>query len=140
MVQGNSKKIKLSKRNRKFAELAHRVAVQSDYPQFKHGAVLVKGSSVINTAYNKGGYNSFGACFRDPQKFGTATLHAELGSVLNVDRTLTEGATVFVVRVNRQGEFRLSRPCEMCAAAMKFCGVKRVIYSTNEGDFRQERL
>lgn len=122
----------LSKKTKKYADLAKRIADQSVYPDFKHGAVLVKGSVVINASCNKSGFNSFGARFRK-KEYGTATLHAELGAILNVERSKTEGATIYVVRVNKRGEKRLSKPCHMCEAAMEHCGVKRVVYSTNGG-------
>jgi len=121
-----------SKKTQKYLDLAARIAEQSSYPHFKHGAVLVKGASVINVSHNKQGFNSFGAKFRK-KKQGRATLHAELGSVLNVEKKNTEGSTVYVVRVNRQGSTRLSKPCHMCESAMKHCGVRRVIYSTDDG-------
>ena len=121
-----------SKKTQKHIDLAERMAQQSTYPQFKHGAVLVKGSAVINVSCNKNGFNSFGARFRKKEQ-GKATLHAELGAILNVERSKTESATVYVIRVNRMGEQRLSKPCHMCEAAMKHCGVKKVVYSTNGG-------
>ena len=80
----------------------------------------------------KDGFNSFGARFRK-KDYGRATLHAELGAILNVERSNTEGATIYVVRVNKKGEQRLSKPCHMCESAMRYCGIKRVIYSTNGG-------
>lgn len=122
----------LTKKTKKYVDLARRMADQSTYPNFKHGAVLVKGSAVINASCNKNGFNSFGARFRK-KEYGTATLHAELGAILNVERSKTEGATIYVVRINRRGEERLSKPCHMCRSAMEHCGIKRVVYSTNGG-------
>jgi len=124
--------LNLSKKTKKYVDLAKRMADQSVYPSFKHGAVLVKGSAVINASCNKNGFNSFGARFRK-KEYGTATLHAELGAILNVERSKTEGATIYVVRINRRGEERLSKPCHMCRSAMEHCGIKRVVYSTNGG-------
>jgi len=124
--------LNLTKKTKKYVDLARRMADQSTYPNFKHGAVLVKGSAVINASCNKNGFNSFGARFRK-KEYGTATLHAELGAILNVERSKTEGATIYVVRINRRGEERLSKPCHMCRSAMEHCGIKRVVYSTNGG-------
>tara|TARA_B110001454_G_C12363754_1_gene285388 strand:+ start:135 stop:530 length:396 start_codon:yes stop_codon:yes gene_type:complete len=121
-----------SKKTQKYLDLAVRIAEQSNYPQFKHGAVLVKGSSVINVSPNKNGFNRFGAKFRK-KKWGQATLHAELGSVLNIEKKNTEGSIVYVVRVNKKGSTRLSKPCPMCESVMKYCGVKKVVYSTDAG-------
>ena len=121
-----------SKTTKKHIELAERVANQSIYSSFKHGAVLTKSGAVINASCNKNGFNSFGARFRK-KEYGRATLHAELGAILNVERSKTEGSTVYVVRVNKKGEKRLSKPCHMCQSALQYCGIKKVIYSTNEG-------
>ena len=108
-------------------ELAKRMAAQSVYPSYQHGAVLVKGSSVRNTSFNKGSFCSFGNRFR--KEPGHATLHAELGAILGLDRSITEGATIFVARVGKEGDFKMSKPCSMCHAAMKHVGVKRVVYT-----------
>ncbi len=108
-------------------ELAKRMAAQSVYPAYQHGAVLVEGSSVRNTSFNKGSFCSFGKRFR--KEPGHATLHAELGAILGLDRSITEGATVFVARVGKEGDFKMSKPCSMCHAAMKHVGIKRVVYT-----------
>ena len=121
-------------------ELAKCLAEQSDYGKFKHGAVLVQGGSVLNCSYNKDSYNSFGSRFRSINE-GQATLHAELGCVLGIPRPKTTGATVYVARVNRFGEERISKPCNMCQNVLKHVGVKRVVYTTdNEGKHEVMKL
>lgn len=117
---------------KRFIELARKIAEQSQYHQFKHGAVLVRGANIINTSCNKNGYNSFGKRFRK-RDWGTATLHAEIGTILNIDRKNTIGTTMYCVRINRQGETRLSKPCHMCESVLRHCGIKKIIYSTDSG-------
>ena len=112
-------------------EYAARIAQQSDFPDYRHGAILVKGSSILNTSTNKSNYCSFGHRFRR-KAAGHATLHAELGAILGMDRTVTEGATIYVARVGKTGAFKLSKPCSMCHAAMKHVGIKRVVYTIND--------
>jgi deoxycytidylate deaminase len=114
----------------RYMSLAARVATQSDFPDYRHGAVLVKGGSVINTACNKDNFCSFGHRFRTEQD-GHATLHAELGAILGLDRSITEGATIYVARIGKAGRFKLSKPCPMCHAAMGYVGIKRVVFSYN---------
>jgi len=113
---------------RRYMELARRVAFQSCFPDYRHGAVLARGGSVINTSHNKGKFCSFGHRFRK-KEFGKATVHAELGVILGLERSITEGATVYVARVGRSGDFRMSKPCHMCHGALKHVGVKRVVYT-----------
>lgn len=128
----------LSKKERKYIELAKRVSYQSDYAH-RHGAVLVKGASIVNVSCNKNKFSSFATRFTKKEK-EFVTVHAELGSVLNVERKNTEGAIVYVVRVNNQDEFRLSKPCPMCEEAMRWVGIKKVVYSTSEDTFEEMRL
>jgi len=110
--------------------LAKQVAYQSTFPDYRHGAVLVKGS-VRNVSFNKDNYCAFGSRFQR-EHGGRTTLHAELGAILGMDRSITEGATVYVARVGREGDFKLSKPCQMCHEALKHVGIKRVVYTIND--------
>ena len=120
--------VQRTNRTQRFLNLAKNTAWQSTYGKLKHGAVLVKGGSVINTSYNKDKFCSFGAKFRD-FNWGPATIHAELGCILGIPRKVTTGADIYVCRVNRKGEFRNSKPCAMCHEALKYVGIKRVYYT-----------
>ena len=111
----------------RYLEHAKKVAQQSD-EDYRHGAVLVKGGSVINSSANKNSYCSFGMRFRK-KDLGLATVHAELGAILGVDKKLTHGATIYVARIGKQGMYRPSQPCGMCMAAMRYVGVKRVVFT-----------
>jgi deoxycytidylate deaminase len=111
-------------------ELARRVAQQSTFDGPRHGAVLVRGTSVINVSENKSNFCSFGRRFRkcDIQP-GHSTVHAELGSILGIDRRKTDGADVYVARIGKKGDFKMSKPCPMCESALRHVGVRRVIYT-----------
>ena len=119
-------------KSRRYISLAKKVAEQSDYEKFRHGAVLVRGSSVRNMACNKHRHCHFGKRFREAHT-GNATLHAELGVILGMDRTVTQGATVYTTRVNKEGQSRMSKPCPMCESAMRHVGIKRVVYTDRSG-------
>ena len=80
-------------RNARFFNIARKTALCSAQTDYKHGAVLVKGGSVINTSCNKNRLVSFGTRFCTEHD-GIATLHAELGAILGIDRNITEGATL----------------------------------------------
>ena len=114
-------------------KIAAKVAEQSGYGRFRHGAVLVKGGSVLNVSANSDNHTSFGQRFRT--RPGRATHHAETSCVLGVNRAATTGATVYVARVNRQGEWRMSKPCSMCHEVMKFVGIKKVVYTIGPNEW-----
>jgi tRNA(Arg) A34 adenosine deaminase TadA len=120
----------VSKRERRYIEMAIDIASSSDNSKFRHGAILVKNGKPRNSAHNEERYCAFGNRFRE-RDCGHATLHAELGCVLGIDRGITQGSTVFVARVNKQGEARMSKPCTMCQAALSHVGVKKVFYTTS---------
>lgn len=119
-----------SGKNERFFKIARKSALCSAQSDYKHGAVLVKGGSVINTSCNKNRRVSFGTRFCTEHE-GTATLHAELGAILGLDRSITEGASIYVCRVGKDGELRLSKPCSMCHQAMTFVGIKKVYWSVD---------
>ena len=130
---------RLSRGRKRYIELARRIASQSTYSSQNHGCVLVKGGSVINISCNKENYCRFGTRFRNTRKKGKATLHAELGAVLGLDRSLTQGSIAYVVRVKNDA-LRMSKPCPMCEEALRFCGVKKVVYTTNNDSVIMEKL
>ena len=121
----------VSRRKKRYIELCKRVAENSESSDYRHGAVLVKGSTVLNVANNKNVHARFGKRFRK-RDCGHATHHAELGCIMGVDRSITRGTDVYVVRVGKSGDLRMSKPCPMCEAALKHVGVRRVYYSINE--------
>ena len=47
-------------RTKRFIDLAYRVAQSSDYDDYRHGAVLVRGNKVINVSANKNSHARFG--------------------------------------------------------------------------------
>jgi deoxycytidylate deaminase len=138
-MEYHPKPIDLSNKKQRYIDLASRVAEQTDFKEYRHGAVLVRGGVVLNTSCNKNKYKAWANRFRKTQK-GHATVHAEIGAILGLDRSITEGATIYVVRVGRDKHLRNSKPCPMCEAAMQFVGIKRVIYSNSVGDLEEIRL
>ena len=123
----------LSNKEKRYLQIARKMANKNSHEQFSHGAVLVKGGSIISFAFNKNKVSSFASRFRDCERDGFATRHAELSCVLNLNRSQTEGAIIYCVRVGKGGTLRMSKPCDMCLKALQFTGVKKVVYSTGNG-------
>jgi len=124
---------------KRYLEIARKEAQDSDFIK-RHGAVLVRGGSVINKSCNSKDFSSFmnrfisrNRCRCTPQ----ATRHAELVCVLGLDKSVTAGATMYVVRLGHKGKFMLSKPCSLCQEVMLFTGVRKVIYTVNEHEVEQ---
>ena len=130
---------KLSKKKQRYIELAARIAQQTEFKEYKHGAILVRAGAVINTSCNKNKYKAWANQFRKKQH-GHATIHAEIGAILGLDRSLTEGSTIYVVRVGKCGGLKNSKPCPMCEAAMQYVGIKKVVYSSEDGKIETMRI
>ncbi len=126
-------------RNKRYIEYARRIAEKSQSPDYRHGALLVKGGQVINSSYNKNSYKGWATRFRD-RFSGHATHHAELGCILGVDRANIKGSTIYVARIGKKGDLRMSKPCPMCTEILKNMGVRKVVYSISEGQIDCEKL
>ena len=68
------------------------------------------------------------------------TTLSELGCILGVDRSITQGATVYVVRIGKNGDLRMSKPCHMCESAMRHVGIKKVVYTISDEEVGSLKL
>lgn len=139
-MESDPRKIrKLSKTKKRYFDLAKRAAMESSYGKLRHGAVVVKGGSVVSFGFNKSNHCQFGQRFRHMDK-GPATQHAEISAILGLPRSATQGADVYVVRINNDCDWRMSKPCPMCEQALRFVGVKRVFYTTGDKHYDYHRV
>lgn len=60
------------------------------------------------------------------------TEHAE-EAILRLAGDAALGATVYVTRINRQGNLLESRPCVRCHQQLVAAGVRRVVYTNTNG-------
>lgn len=114
----------LSTKDRSRLEQAKRVAAVSDC-DIMHGAVGVKGGRVLAVGVNSA------RNVRDIYDYIPEEArheHAE-EALLRALGVRAQGSTVYVARVNRAGEERMSKPCPRCAILLKEAGVRRVVYT-----------
>lgn len=116
----------------KFFRIAKEAARNSEC-HFRHGAVLAKSSRVLNVSGNINRYCKFADFHRTED--GHGTIHAEIGAILGISRSVLRSSDVYVIRINREGELMNSRPCDMCMTAMQHVGIKRVFYSITDSEF-----
>ena len=113
-------------------QLAKKMAESSTYGNFRHGAVLASGGAIISLGINNERYCSMGRKHRAATK-GISTYHAEIHALLNLDRSVTKGAVMYVARASKGNhEDRMSKPCPMCHAVMEERGIKAVFYSVDD--------
>lgn len=68
-----------------------------------------------------------------------STMHAELAALLDAD-WLVCGGTMYVMRLLRNGDWGLAKPCTHCMTALVECGVSEVWYTLEPGKVAHMRL
>lgn len=106
-----------------YIRLASRLAENSDC-HHRHGAVIVKGGRVMAT-----GFNRWRQPIENVSNFNPdwSSIHAE-ESALSKAGDL-KGATMIIVRINRRGEHRTSKPCDKCMERIERAGIKAITYT-----------
>lgn len=94
-----------------------------------HTAIITKRNKIIATSRNTVGTRSRGS------GWDHRSLHAEIAVVKSLgDLSQLRGCTLVVIRLNKQGETRNSKPCEACESfigkCMKKYGLLKCMYST----------
>jgi tRNA(Arg) A34 adenosine deaminase TadA len=108
-----------SRKDAAFLRLAMKVAQHSDC-SIKHGAVIVRGGCVLGIGFNKVRNTSQ----LDVYEYNT---HAEIDALRNAK--VAKNATLYVARINRKGQPRMSLPCQKCLCALEKAQVKRVVFT-----------
>ena len=111
-----------------FLAMARYLAAKSE-ARMRHGAVLVRGGSVIGTGFNK--------AVNHPRIVSSEHIrthcsrHAEIEAMRDANYNVRK-ATLYVARVNVRDVPRNSMPCLACAAAIRKYDIKRVVYTVDE--------
>lgn len=96
----------------------------------RHGAVLVRGGSVLSTGINR---NRNHPLVFDPIEDArdSASTHAEMVALRKRWPATLRGATLYVARINKAGESRMSRPCNRCYMELVRAEIKEIVFTTN---------
>jgi len=94
----------------------------------QHHATIFKRNKILASATNRVGSRKLGC------GYSTYTIHAERAVVKSLgDVSQLRGATLLVVRYNKHGDMRNSKPCDDCVLFLEKCmreyGLRKVIYS-----------
>ena len=118
----------LSNRERAFLSVARYLASKSEARQ-RHGAVIVKGGSVIGTGFNKDRNHPDNV---SPEHIKAhCSVHAETEAIRDAGWNV-RGAVLYVARVNAYGEDRYSKPCDRCTVIIEETQIKKVIYTRSD--------
>ena len=59
------------------------------------------------------------------------SVHAEVATIISA-RTNLSKSSILVVRVNKTGQFGLSKPCKHCMSYIQFVGIRKIWYSISK--------
>lgn len=102
--------------------------------RFLHGAVVVKHGRTLALAANRN-RNTPGSV-----PVSETSYHAEVAAIRQVSPESVRGAILYVARYSRKdGLGTISRPCDGCWDVISKSGIKRVVYTTGDGRYAEER-
>ncbi len=103
-------------------------ANKSKYIQ-KVGAVVFKRNRIISAGHN---YSQKSAKKLHPRfQRWPGSIHAEVDAIIKA-KTDLKGMDMMVIRINKQNQFRLAKPCKHCRMYLEHVGIRRVYYSISE--------
>lgn len=115
----------LSKRDAAYLSVASSMALLSKSRR-KHGAVIVRGGSVLATGYNKDKNHPNNVSEEHIKTH--CSIHAEVDAMKKINNV--KGATIYVARINSFGKTMISKPCQRCYKKIKQSGIKKIVYTT----------
>jgi len=98
--------------------------------KFRVGAILYKGPSIINRAYNTLGFIGYRKNIFEFEP----TRHAEIACLHKIRRKRLKECSILVVRIDKNGDLVSARPCKACLAALNLAKIKKIYYSNYNGE------
>lgn len=117
----------LSKKDESYLSVATYLASTSSC-RMKHGAIIVRNGKVLATGVNK--EKNHPTVVSTEHIKDHCSVHAEVDAIKKTKNA--KNATIYIARVNKRGQARMSKPCDNCYKEIMNSGIKKIIY-TNEG-------
>lgn len=108
--------------------LAIEEAKKSDHKQ-KVGAVIFDKKRILSKGHN--------TCQKSVKKLHPKfqrfrySVHAEVDAIIKAKKDL-KGTSILVIRLNKNNQFKLSKPCANCMNYIEYVGIKKIFYSDSK--------
>ena len=101
-------------------------------------AAVVSGGRILSLGINKTKRSMFVRSYFDSWQ----NTHAELDAIRRVRRKIDlSGTDMYVIRIRKgDGSLGLARPCDNCMRVMRSYGIRRAVYTDDDGMKRVERV
>ena len=124
----------MTKKDKRYFDLARIVSYNSDHHRFKIGAVIVKKNRIIAIGTNTEKTHPIQKHYDKFRKFPTHhRIHAEIKAIINSKLNHLDGCSIYIYRETKSGHLANSRPCPSCIQMIKNYGIRKIGYSTNDG-------
>jgi deoxycytidylate deaminase len=130
-------------KDRQALALALDTSTYSTFGRVKIGAVVkARLGLFLGRGYNQRRTHprQYEANKRAGKQIQSPCLHAEVAAILDAERYQQEERwnhaemhTIYVARLDRNGKFANCKPCAACHSEIVAAGIKRVVYTTEEG-------
>ena len=115
---------------------------------FKHGAILTKGSKILAKGCNKSRskfMNILQTCIHAEldvvHNYATTVLHRNINfKKKNIYTPELSKCTLWVGRVNKEDNLGASKPCLICLGYLKRLGIKKIGYSNTTGEMIVKKI
>ena len=98
---------------------------------FSLGAIIIKDGEIVGAGYNRV-YSARGE--------SKTTDHAEILALKKTPRSLRDRSDIIVMRIKKNGQIGMAKPCSKCEKALRKAGINRVYYSNANGSWSYMRL
>jgi len=112
----------------KFVKIAIEESKKSTHQQ-RCAAVIFKRNKIISKGFNTS-QKSTKHLKKKFQKW-PGTIHAEVDAIIKA-KTDLKRCSILVVRINKNEQLRLAKPCKYCQMYLEYIGIRKIFYTTNE--------
>jgi deoxycytidylate deaminase len=99
-----------------------RLVKKSNHKQHKHAVMIFRGGALVATGYNH------------------EDIHAEQVALGKLWPDHRVGTRVVSIRLRKNGELGMAKPCPKCEVMLREAGVKSVMFSNYEGQMEKMSL
>ena len=134
----------IGKADLSYLNFAKQVSTQSNH-KHKIGCVVVSGHKIISSGHNSDTKTSPIQARLDSEHFNcecAGKVHAETEALLYYIRhhISLSGATLYTFRQKKNGSYGCARPCPRCMQLIKMVGIKKIVYTTDDGIAKEKLI
>lgn len=132
----------ITKSEMSYLNCAKAISKQSNH-RHKIGCVVVNGHKIVSSGYNSDTKTLPIQARIDSEHFNcecSGKVHAETEALIYFIRhhINLNGATLYTYREKKDGSYGCARPCPRCMQLIRLVGIRRLVYTTNDGVAREK--